>query len=125
MVLPSLALAIGNRPAAILQQVHNSMHSYKGEKWFYRSAEEWHAGEFKYLSLSTINRAISTGLKKGLIKKAFLGSKFGKSTFDRTLYYTINYEEMAKLESEIFSKPNKDNNMEMHLVKLTKWIMSI
>jgi len=99
-VLPSLAKLIGLNEAIILQQIHywlqnkNNNNIYEGKKWVYNSYPEWQK-QFPFWSITTIKRAI-----RNLERQAILVSKnFNKMKIDRTKWYTINYEQLAKINT--------------------------
>lgn len=91
VILPKLAVKVGLNEAIILQQIHywcmRSEHVINGEKWFFKSMEQWEA-EMPFFSNSTLKRAIKNLVDQNLIKSAKLGKEFGKS-FDNTKWYTI------------------------------------
>lgn len=113
IVLPSLAAAIGLNEAMVLQQVHFwanvSDKEYKGHKWFYRTMEEWQS-TFRFWSKSTLERAIKSLKAQGLIKAEKLAKHFNRTSFDQTIYYTPNYENLAKIELEANSNPYRQND---------------
>jgi hypothetical protein len=101
IVLPSLAEAVGLNEAMVLQQVHFwsslSDKEYDGSKWFYRTMEEWQH-TFRFWSKSTLERAIKSLKKMDLIKAEKLAKHFKSNSFDQTIYYTLNYENLNKIE---------------------------
>ena len=117
-VLPSLAEELGLKQAIVLQQIHywlgRSNQEYQGRIWFYKTPEAWvrkkpkkageKKGELRFLSKKTLDRILDFLEKKNLIIRKSLGTKFGKNSFDRVTYFTIDYDEMAKLEAKIFSE---------------------
>ncbi|WP_051222304.1 DnaT-like ssDNA-binding domain-containing protein [Neptunomonas japonica] len=113
IVLPSLAAAIGLNEAMVLQQVHFwanvSDKEHKGHKWFYRTMEEWQS-TFRFWSKSTLERAIKSLKAQGLIKAEKLAKHFNRTSFDQTIYYTPNYENLAKIELEANSNPYRQND---------------
>ena len=102
-VLPSLATAIGLNKAIVLQQLHywlqTSSHQIEGKKWIYNTYEEWRK-QFPFWSEKTIKRTFRELEKDGLIVTT---TKFNKSKFDKTKWYTINYEKLAEIENRIMS----------------------
>ncbi len=100
VILPSLVKAIGANEAIVLQQIHYwldinkkaNRNYYDGKYWTYNTYEGWHE-EFFWLSESTVRRVLAELAKKGLLIKG----NYNKSKFDRTNWYTINYDEVNKL----------------------------
>lgn len=96
-VLPNLANKIGLNEAIILQQIHywleQSSHEHKGKKWIYNSYKEW-GNQFPFWSNATIRRTITNLEKKNLI----FVDNFNKYNFDKTKWYSINYDELEALE---------------------------
>lgn len=96
-VLPALAKAIGLNEAIFLQQLHYllnySKNEFEGKPWIFNSLEQWEE-IFCYWSLSTIRRTIKSLSKQGLLLTT---DKFNKYKFDKTKWYSINYEQLANL----------------------------
>jgi len=97
-VLPSLATQIGLNEALILQQLHywlrNCPHQHLGGPWIYNSYPQWHK-QLPFWSEHTIRRIVAALKKRGLIHtESFNGPKG-----DRTMWYTINYAELAALQT--------------------------
>ena len=99
MVLPTLATKIGLNEAMFLQQLHywidRSKHEMEGHRWIYNTIEEW-CSQFPFWSRRTIIRIIS-GLER---QRLILTANYNRKGFDRTKWYTVNYELLAKLEAE-------------------------
>lgn len=101
LVAPTLAAKIGLNEAIMLQQIHFWINLPKaiqkeGRRWHYDTYDNW-AIQFPFWSLSTINR-ISKSLRdnKLIIAKALSSNKS-----DQTLWYTVDYEELKKIELTI------------------------
>lgn len=94
-VLPSLAKEIGLNEAIMLQQIHywllKSGNEFEGSKWFYKTLEEWQT-EFPFWSAMTIRRTLGSLEKQKIIK---IGN-FNKKKFDKTKWYTIDYERVNR-----------------------------
>lgn len=107
-VLPSLAVHIGLNEAMILQQMHywlnNSNHKHDGKRWIYNSYPKW-IEQFPFWSESTIKRTITSLEKQKLI---FVGN-YNKAGFDRTKWYSINYDTLNKL----VTRPSGQNDPTM------------
>lgn len=104
-VLPTLAAAIGLNEAIALQQLHYLINRgtigrvVDGERWIYMTTKEWQERHFPFWSESTVVRVFSNLRDKGLI----LAANHNHSKFDRTLWYRIDYTELAKLDESILS----------------------
>lgn len=102
-VLPSLAKAIGLNEAIILQQIQYWMNSknagkmHDGQKWIYNSVANWQKDNFPFWSVQTIKRAL-TSLKK---QELVLTANLNKASYDRTLWYTINYDQLKLVDQSI------------------------
>lgn len=94
-VLPSLAKEIGLNEAIMLQQMHywllKSANEFTGVKWFYKTLEEWQT-EFPFWSTMTIRRTLGSLEKQKIIK---IGN-FNKKKFDKTKWYTIDYQRVNR-----------------------------
>lgn len=93
IILPKLAVEIGLNEAVILQQMNywllKSDKIKDNKKWTYGSYEYW-SEQFPFWSVSTIRRTISNLEKKNLI----ISANYNRAGFDKTKWYTINYEEL-------------------------------
>ncbi|POA05618.1 conserved phage C-terminal domain-containing protein [Staphylococcus caprae] len=112
LVLPKLATEIGLNEAIVLQQMHywlnNSNHKHDGKRWIYNSYPKW-IEQFPFWSESTIKRTITSLEKQKLI---FVGN-YNKAGFDRTKWYSINYDTLNKL----VTRPSGQNDPTMR----SKW----
>ena len=97
-----LAKTIGLNEAIVLQQVHywiqinkrNGKNFYDGRYWTFGSAKKWHKENFEFLSLNTVKRTF----KKLEERKVLIVGNFNKRAYDRTKWYTINYELLDSLK---------------------------
>jgi hypothetical protein len=93
-----LAVEIGEHESMLLLQLDYwlsiSNHVFKGEKWTYQSISDIQK-TFLCWSRMTIQRVIVTLNKKNLIK---IGN-FNKKNYDRTRWFTLNFEGIKKLET--------------------------
>jgi len=95
-----LAVILGLNEALVLEQIHYWLEVNKKEKrnyhegryWTYNTLNEWQE-EFPFWSISTIKRIF----KKLRDMKILEVGNFNVYQMDRTLWYTINYEELDKL----------------------------
>lgn len=96
LVLPKLAENIGLNEAIIIQQIHywlnNSSHFYDGKKWIYNSYPKWQK-QFPFWSERTIKRAFTSLEKQELLHVG----NYNKAGFDRTKWYSVNYDTLNKL----------------------------
>lgn len=94
-VLPSLAKEVGLNESIMLQQMHywllKSTHEFNQEYWFYKTLDEWQL-EFPFWSTMTIRRILGNLEKNKLVKVG----NFNKKKFDKTKWYTINYERVNR-----------------------------
>ncbi|HDP5844421.1 TPA: DnaD domain protein [Staphylococcus aureus] len=111
-VLPKLAEAIGLNEAIVLQQIHywlnNSKHKYDGKTWIFNSYPEWQK-QFPFWSERTIKRTFGSLEKQNLLHVG----NYNKAGFDRTKWYSINYETLNKL----VARPSGQNGPTMR----TNW----
>lgn len=114
-VLPKLAKEIGLNEAIILQQVHywlnNSKHKKCNRYWIYNSYKEWEK-QFPFWSNVTIRRTISS-LEK---QKLLVTGNFNKANFDKTKWYTIDYDVLKGMskciaQNEQTSSSNRANGV--------------
>ena len=100
IVLPSLAKEIGLNEAIMLQQIHfwiGKKNNYKdGRYWVYNTYDEW-LEQFPFWSLSTLKRTITSLSNKKLI---IIGN-FNKAKFDKTNWYTINYDALNSVNQPL------------------------
>ena len=98
-VLPSLAVKTSLNEAIILQQIHywleKSEHIHENKKWIYNSIENW-CLQFPFFSKRTIERTIKQLCDRGLLIKG----NFNRSKFDKTSWYSIDYEVLNELEKD-------------------------
>lgn len=97
-VLPSLALKLGLNGAIFLQQVHYwismpTAREREGRRWVYNSLPQWQE-QFPFWSEDTIQRTIAALEKQGVL----LSGNYNERSFDKTKWYTIDYEVLDALE---------------------------
>jgi len=106
-VLPSLATAIGLNEALIIQQIHYWLQKngkeIEGKLWTYNSYPEWQK-QFPFFSERTIQRLFRSLEEKRLL----VTGNYNKMVIDRTKWYSINYEELSRLE---YPSPQHDVTM--------------
>ncbi len=98
LVLPGLASRIGLNEAIFLQQIHywlnRSKHFYDERSWVYNSVAEW-VKQFPFWSENTIRRIVKNLEDEQLL---VIGN-YNRAKFDKTKWYSINYEKLRLLES--------------------------
>lgn len=119
---PELSKLIGLNESIILQQIHYWIENgkkakrnfHEGKYWVYNSYDEWQR-QFPFWSKNTIIRAL-----KGLEDKNILISgNFNKKGFDKTKWYSIDYNNL-----EILLKNNIENTpcTQNELVDYPNWV---
>lgn len=95
-----LAKAIGLNEAILLQKINQWLnckpHDADGRSWIYNSYRSWQE-QLCFFSESTIKRAINNLVNMGLLIKG----NFNKSKFDKTTWYSIDYEKVDKLTDKV------------------------
>ncbi|WP_052211822.1 hypothetical protein [Anaerovibrio lipolyticus] len=115
---PSLAVLLGVNEALFIQQLHYwiqySKNIRNGRKWVYNSYESWQE-KLPVISVTTIKRIISSLKKKGIL----LSDCFNKNGFDRTSWYTLDYEKLDALlqerKNEIRNQHKEKKNREPYV----------
>lgn len=98
-----LATIIGLNEAIVLQQIHywlelnkkNKRNYHEGKYWTYNAISKWQE-EFPFWSVETVKRTFKRLRDADLI----MVGNFNVYQFDRTLWYTINYEELENVCNE-------------------------
>ena len=118
IILSQLAVQIGEKEAVVLQQVHywtwyyckkgDKRHFHDGRWWVYHTYEGWQKEHFPFWSVSTVRRAIDSlrkpykpkvGEKKVERGPLLLVGKYNRRRYDRTRWYSVDYEEVYKVEN--------------------------
>ena len=94
--LPTLAVGIGLNEAILIQKIHGWLNCTPkenvGRNWIYNSYKSWHE-QLPFLSESTIKRTM-----KNLIDlKIIITENFNSNKFDKTLWYSIDYEKLNEI----------------------------
>ena len=107
LILPKLAVALGLNDAIVLRQVYywlknaeeqNRINNFRdGRWWVYNSKTEWKEN-FPFWSESTVWRSLTSLRQKGLL---IATGEYNKNKYDRTLWYTIDYEKIREIEEKI------------------------
>lgn len=99
VIRPELAVAIGLNESIFLQQLNywlkKSKHEINGRKWIYNTFSEWQR-QFPFWSLRTIKRIKTSLVNKNII----IVGRFNKAGFDKTNWYTIDYQQLAQLVAQ-------------------------
>ncbi|UOE96055.1 hypothetical protein [Alkalihalobacillus sp. LMS39] len=120
VIIPSLAKVIGLNKAIILQQCHywiqKSSHEREGRTWFYKTYKEW-AIDFPFWGDKTIRKTITELEKDGLL----ISGNFNKRQFDKTKWYTIDYDAFKKLGTKHCGQndPSMRSNVPTGMVNVT------
>jgi len=107
-VFPSLAKEIGLNESLLLLQIEHwvkigSAPEVDGKKWTYQSTNDIKEKAFPFWSRSTVNRVVNSLVDKGLIFKA----NYNKAKYDRTIWMSIDYDGLDKLENIAVSKRDR------------------
>lgn len=98
--LPSLAVGVGLNEAILLQKIHGWLQctpkEHVGRNWIYNSYRSWHE-QLPFMSETSIKRAIKNLIDKEII----ITENFNKNSFDKTLWYSIDYEKLTKLIDDL------------------------
>lgn len=108
-VLPSLAVALKNvHEAIILQQVQywlsRSDFVFNKRKWVYNTLDEWHE-QFPWITKKSVGDKFRSLEKKGIL----IVGNFNKLKYDRTKWYSIDYDKLNSL----INNENIDENVDM------------
>jgi len=123
-----LAVAIGDRPAIALQQIHywlnlnrkakKESHFTDGVWWVYNTWAEWHQQNFPFWSIPTIRRVFDTLAQKGLIQTRPHEDR------NKGMWVTIAYEVLKGLSktADRLTKKSKgsDQNDQGGLIKMIR-----
>jgi hypothetical protein len=95
----ALAQEIGLNESIVLLQLDylisiSTSPEHDGKQWTYQSLEEWR-NSFPFWSQDTIDRAIKSLQAKGLIHV----DRFNQKKYDRTRWFALDFEGIAKLTS--------------------------
>ncbi len=103
---PLLAKEIGVNETLFLNHIHNWLQVSKNKRdgfiWVYKTYDEWQA-ELPFWSVDTVKRTIKKLEKAELVIST---GKYNRLGFDKTKWYTINYEKINQIAIEILSWQN-------------------
>ncbi len=110
VVSPRLAEALGSLDeAVILQQLHywlqRSSNKRDGRTWVYNSMSDW-LKQFPWVkSRTTLTRHFDKLKKLGLV----LTANYNRAGFDKTIWYSIDYDKLKELTAEFEAKKSKED----------------
>ena len=116
VVLASIDLAcvVGDLEEAVaLNQVSYWIEKYKetnhnfkdGKYWVYNSYQKWHDDNFPFWHTSKIQRIFKSLERKGLL----ISANYNSAGFDKTKWYSIDYEKLQKMMDEHICKNEKSS----------------
>lgn len=118
--LPTLAIGLGLNEAILLQKIHGWLQctpkEHIGRNWIYNSYKSWHE-QLPFMSETAIKRAIKNLIDKEII----LTENFNKSSFDKTLWYSIDYEKLNKIVEISDSVKSDYREGQIGLSTVSKW----
>ena len=102
---PELAELIGLNEAIVLQQVHYWIEINRkadknlrdGRYWTYNTINDWHKNNFPFWGVNTIRRTFTSLENMGYL----VSGNYNRQSFDRTKWYSINYETLETLKPPI------------------------
>jgi len=71
--------------------------------WMHHSIDDFQHDEFYYCSTNTVKRKLDELIKNGILIRS---NKYNKFKFDRTYWYTIDYDAIDKLKEQIKKEEN-------------------
>ena len=120
-LLPSLAVVIGLNEAIVVQQIHYWLvmktpdgrkmgQATDGQRWIRNTAENWQISNFPFWNVNTVRRVFANLEERNIITSRDDLNKIG---YDRTKWYTINYDELKAIYSEWLNAINQNGEMEL------------
>lgn len=102
------AKVIGLNESIVIQQVHYwleinrkaKINFHDGRTWTYNSIANWQKENFDFWSVDTVKRTFAKLVKS----KILLKGNYNKYKYDKTTWYTIDYEKLDSLLNEYNSK---------------------
>ncbi len=108
-----MATIIGLNESIVLQQVHywlkikekSQKNHIDGHYWVYNTYKQWQE-QFPFWHINTIQRTFSSLEKKGIL----ISGHYNPAGFDKTKWYTINYDMLEALissyQNDVLDTPN-------------------
>lgn len=126
-VSPTIAVTLGLHEAIVLQQIHYwvqhntklGKHYHDGRCWTYNTYEQWQE-QFPWWSRRTIQRIISDLRGAGLV----LCGNYNRHKYDRTLWYTIDYDAFYKMFPALAGNITEEDGEEKEFVDYNEYIQS-
>lgn len=95
---PRLAVEIGLNESIVLQKIHywivnnerNGINYHEGRYWTFNSIKKWRDDFFPWWSVDTVKRTFKSLENKELL----IVGNFNKKGYDKTKWYTINYQKL-------------------------------
>lgn len=113
-VLPSLAAEVGLNEAIVIQQVHywllKSGKQKDGRTWIYNTYDDWKK-QFPFWSTRTIMRIVASLKKKKILLTT---SRFNRSKFETTLWYSIRYDKLSTLGCQLVTTESDNLSTSEH-----------
>lgn len=117
-----LATMLGLNEAVVLQQIHywleinqkNGTNFKEGRYWTFNSMKKWHDEAFPFLGMDALRRAFKNLEEKGLL----ITGNFNKKGYDRTKWYTIDYQKLYST----YCNDSFVGNHKIHMWETTKCI---
>lgn len=111
-----LAKLIGLNEAIVVQQLHywikinedKKQNFFENRYWTYNSIKSWHENEFSFWSYDTVKRTFKSLEEKGIL----ISGNFNKIKWDKTKWYTINYDKLDEIYQSIDLKRTKDEGQD-------------
>lgn len=127
-VSPTLAKAVGLNESIVLQQIHywlennkkNGRNFFERKYWTYKSISNWHKEYFAFWCEKTVKRTFTALEKKGIL----LTGNYNKSPYDKTKWYTINYDLLNSLTSQSKITDSPDREEQIDSIKQDKLTLS-
>lgn len=84
----------------------SNKHFVDGRYWVYNSYADWQKNNFPYWSEKTIQRTFSKLEKSGIV----ISSNFNSQSFDKTKWYTIDFERLNEIIEKCSQAPLGQND---------------
>ena len=143
LILPKLATVIGLNEAIVLQQIHYWLLTYaekhdvkhfrEGRWWVWNSIQQWQSDNFPFWDERTVRRVL-TSLRNPFTPKdrggtqtdirvtrgrLVLTGNFNEVKYDKTIWYTIDYTELNRIENQLSNDLPYGQNVHMDVDKMS------
>lgn len=111
------AKVIGLNEAIVIQQIHYwleinrkaKINYFDDRTWSYNSINKWQRESFDFWSVDTVKRTFTKLVKS----KILITGNYNEHKYDKTIWYSIDYEKLDNLLNEYEEKHDKnDKNVE-------------